>query len=137
MSGNFFLLDGRYLKIRLGTGCLFTAPTRKFNQLFCEHTNMDLPKLPTGVVRRRTSSAGTGLFASETIKAGEEILRVQRPYALAVDSDRLHDTCASCCLFLSSEETIQQIAQEDDDRERRLSFCLGCKIVKYCSKVNL
>ncbi|KAF6236550.1 hypothetical protein HO173_005331 [Letharia columbiana] len=84
--------------------------------------------LPKHIYTQITPDAGTGLFASEAIPPGVEILRIERPLVSVLDSPHLKDTCSECSLWLP---------QNDDDRDpkcKRLKACQACKVTKYCCK---
>lgn len=91
----------------------------------------DMATLPKHIYTQITPDAGTGLFASEAIPPGVEILRIERPLVSVLDSPHLKDTCSECSLWLP---------QNDDDRDpkcKRLKACQACKVTKYCCKVGL
>ena len=86
-----------------------------------------MPDFPSHIHTRCTPGAGTGLFTNSTIAAGEEILRIDRPLVAVLDSPHLHDTCANCHLLLRDDAGPDGMT---------LKHCMGCKVVKYCSKVH-
>ena len=45
------------------------------------------------VQQRSARGAGRGLFATRSVDAGQEILRVDRPLLAALDTPHLKDTC--------------------------------------------
>jgi len=68
---------------------------------------------------------GTGLFASENIRTGEDVLRISAPFVAVLDTPRLSDTCSGCF------GKRQLYAGADLD----LRACTGCQVVKYCDRV--
>lgn len=100
--------------------------------------------LPSRVACRPHSRAGTGLFAKEAISAGEEIFSIKSPLAVVLDSPRLQDTCAYCCTITSQGQNESGASHQESDGSltpaeeiaRELKGCMGCKVVKYCSKVQ-
>ena len=87
--------------------------------------------LPTHLYTQKNPDAGTGLFVSEAIPPGVEILRVDRPLVSVLDSPHLKDACSECCLWLPEN------GDGGDSQSKRLRACQGCKITKYCCKVGL
>ncbi|KAB8233323.1 S-adenosylmethionine-dependent methyltransferase [Aspergillus alliaceus] len=66
---------------------------------------------------------GRGLFASDNINIGEDVLHITSPFVAVLDTQRLGDTCSGC---LGSYH-LQQ-------RSPTLNRCAGCKVVKYCNR---
>ena len=87
---------------------------------------------PSYVEARQTAYAGNGLFARNTVPAGEEILRVGRPLVAALDSPQLWTTCADCLVSAYNH------SQDEGGVKGQgtLKACLGCQVVRYCSKVG-
>ncbi|KAF3086663.1 hypothetical protein TWF569_008562 [Orbilia oligospora] len=76
-------------------------------------------------------SAGRGVFASGTIPAGTEILSVADPLICIPDEAHLD----SCCHYCMAEATDEASSVNQAYRPPvKLSYCLGCRVVKYCSK---
>ena len=87
------------------------------------------------VIVARINDAGRTLVAHEDdIAAGEEILRVLGPLA-ALDSGHLQDACSNCYLWISGNNHGSQDG-DPGPQKVELKACLGCKVVKYCSKVR-
>ena len=94
------------------------------------------------VQQRSTRNAGRGLFSTESVGAGQEILRVERPLLASLDTPHLKDTCNNCFIWIS--ETVQPLnnsltvwqGAEAGQQVKPLKACLGCKVVSYCSKVG-
>lgn len=84
------------------------------------------------VEARQTAYAGNGLFARTAVPAGEEIIRVGRPLVAALDSPQLRTTCANCFVSAYSQSQDEGAARG----EGTLKACLGCQVVRYCSKVG-
>lgn len=103
--------------------------------------------LPRHLTTRRTGSAGIGLFTKEPFAAAKEIWGLKKPWAAALDSQHLQDTCSNCFLWLpdqgesesesrgQSESSLDQTSQIDRI-QASLKQCLGCKVVRYCCKVG-
>ena len=66
---------------------------------------------------------GRGLFASNTIKIGEDVLHITSPFVAVLDTPRLSDTCSGC------------FGSKPVHHGGSLKNCTGCKVVKYCDKV--
>ena len=79
---------------------------------------------------QETAAAGTGLFASEAIPPGVEILQIERPLVYVLDSPHLKDTCSECSLSLPEKR------RENAPHSKSLKACHGCKIPRYCCKVG-
>ncbi|KAK2749771.1 hypothetical protein FQN55_003007 [Onygenales sp. PD_40] len=68
-----------------------------------------------------TPDKGLGLFATEAIKAGENVFEITACFASVLNRERLADTCSNC--FSSVDEDVNPV---------NLSVCSGCRVVKYC-----
>ncbi|GMF77823.1 unnamed protein product [Aspergillus oryzae] len=66
---------------------------------------------------------GRGLFASTTIKVGEDVLNITSPFVAVLDTPRLSDTCSGC------------LGSGPFHHSGPLKNCTGCKVVKYCDRV--
>lgn len=84
--------------------------------------------MATFVYTQRLADAGTGLFASEAIPPGTEVLRIDRPLAYVLDSQHLKDACSECILSLPEN------GNDRDSQSKRLKACQGCKITRFCCK---
>lgn len=97
--------------------------------------------LPSHIHRRPVPNAGTGLSTSRTIASGEVALRIERPLVAVLDSRHLKDACSNCYLWLPDDKVGRMPEQTAQQKERgtqgKLSSCLGCQVMKYCSKVGL
>lgn len=80
---------------------------------------------------RPSNVAGRGLFTTEDITAGDTLLDLPRALTWALDDDRIDDTCDNCCTWITLESD-----SEDIRVPAGVSACMGCKKVKYCSKVD-
>ncbi|EPS40877.1 hypothetical protein H072_5238 [Dactylellina haptotyla CBS 200.50] len=76
-------------------------------------------------------SAGRFIHASQQISAGTEILSVEDPLICIPDEAHL-DTCCHFCMAEESGESSS--VNQAYKPPAKLSFCLGCRVVKYCSK---
>ncbi|KAL5365117.1 SET domain-containing protein [Aspergillus floccosus] len=65
---------------------------------------------------------GNGLFATENIKPGENILHIQSPFVAVLETQRLTDTCSGC------------FGKRQLESGTELRACTGCQVVKYCDK---
>ncbi|KAI9884148.1 MAG: hypothetical protein M1823_004064 [Watsoniomyces obsoletus] len=72
-----------------------------------------------------------GLYATADIPAGEEVLTIQEPLLLVVDSEHLDETCNACLAWTTSTRRGFTAASDD---EVTLKTCLGCHTVRYCDK---
>jgi hypothetical protein len=76
-----------------------------------------------------TDAAGTGLFASKDVAAGELILRLNAEEIYSVlDVKNLDRACENCFLLLEAPEDAEEIS---------LMKCSGCERVKYCGQVSI
>ena len=80
------------------------------------------------VVGTKDVGAGRTLSVNKDFAKGEEILKVERPIA-ALDSKIVPHCCANCFLWDAAHYGLV-------DNPLDLKACLGCKVVKYCSKVR-
>ncbi|KAJ5711421.1 hypothetical protein N7488_005577 [Penicillium malachiteum] len=86
------------------------------------------PQEPLPSVTTRTvpgpapNGMGNGLFATEDIKVGEDVVHAKTPFVAILDSARLEDTCSGCF-------GKRQMAGNSD-----LKACTGCRVVKYCDR---
>ena len=85
---------------------------------------------PPHLYSQETAAAGTGLFASEAIPPGVEILQIERPLVYVLDSPHLKDTCSECSLSLPEK------SRDHAPHSKSLKACHGCKITRYCCKVG-
>ena len=85
---------------------------------------------PPHLYPQETAAAGTGLFASEAIPPGVEILQIERPLVYVLDSPHLKDTCSECSLSLPEK------SRDHAPHGKSLKACHGCKITRYCCKVG-
>ena len=105
-----------------------------------------MPTVPSLIQPRPTAKAGTGLFTTHPIAAGEGIFCIDQPLVAVLDSPHLRDTCANCFLLPPSNGDDYEGAatgsrqgwrgEASQEENIRLKGCLGCKVVKYCSKVG-
>lgn len=93
---------------------------------------------PVSVVKD-TPASGRGVYATALIPAGTEILVIDDPLLCMPENNMLDTFCNYC---LSEETTVSEdsdgsvpFSQSYKDPVK-LSYCLGCKIVKYCGKVR-
>ena len=84
--------------------------------------------------REAPNHAGSGLFTSTAIEAGEEVLRIDRPLVSVLDSPHLKDACSNCFVWVP-ENGVGQFGEEKGAK-LKLRACQGCKINRYCSKVG-
>ncbi|KAJ5890171.1 hypothetical protein N7504_010981 [Penicillium tannophilum] len=66
---------------------------------------------------------GNGLFATEDIKVGGDVVHAQTPFVAVLDSSRLDDTCSGCF-------GKRQMQEGNAD----LKACTGCRVVRYCDR---
>ncbi|EWC45965.1 hypothetical protein DRE_04758 [Drechslerella stenobrocha 248] len=76
--------------------------------------------------------AGRGAFASALIPAGAEILSILDPLICVPDDAHL-DSCCHYCMMEDTGEAGGSVNQAYKP-PTKLSYCLGCKVVKYCGK---
>lgn len=89
------------------------------------------------VKSKSTPTAGRSLFTTRDIGEGEEITR-GRPFAAALDSKHLQHTCEHCFLWLpDGPQGGSRFDEKPLDGLTKLKACLGCRVVRYCTKVSL
>ncbi|KAK6336368.1 hypothetical protein TWF696_001929 [Orbilia brochopaga] len=76
--------------------------------------------------------AGRGAFSSTLIPAGVEILNISDPLICIPDNPHL-DTCCHYCMAQATDTTSTSVIHAYEPHVW-LSYCLGCKVVKYCTK---
>lgn len=84
---------------------------------------------PSSVYASNIPGKGRGLFTSQAIEAGELVFLVDRPLLCVPSNPHLDETCYHCFLWLPETRT------RSEGDMRRLQGCMGCKVVRYCSKV--
>ncbi|PWW79336.1 SET domain-containing protein [Tuber magnatum] len=80
--------------------------------------------------RRHSSRGGRGLFATTAIPAGTQIISIPRPLVTVPGDAHLQSTCSNC--LRHSPDKLSILATYNPPR--KLSTCLGCKVVRYCGK---
>jgi len=80
----------------------------------------------------KSSVAGSGLFASQDVVAGDLIFSLARPAVAALDTKNLGSVCANC--FASAADP--SVLHGEANIQVTVKACTGCKILKYCSKVS-
>jgi len=88
------------------------------------------------ILQAAIPGAGTGLFSSSKIAAGEEIFRVENPIVNCGETSMLESTCDFC--FFNATSSIHPSGRfaTAADTPTLVSKCAGCKVVSYCSKVS-
>lgn len=76
------------------------------------------------VSRPAPDGMGNGLFATEALKVGEDVLHAKTPFVAVLDSPRLDDTCSGC------------FGRKQMEGNAELKACTGCRVVKYCDRVS-
>jgi len=79
----------------------------------------------------KSSVAGSGVFASQDIVAGDLIFTLARPAIAALDTKKLDHVCANCFASAADPSVLHGEANE----QVTVKACTGCKTLKYCSKV--
>ncbi|KAJ6257721.1 hypothetical protein Dda_7509 [Drechslerella dactyloides] len=77
-------------------------------------------------------ATGRGAFSSVLIPGGTEILNIPDPLICIPDNAHL-DSCCHYCMAEATDDTSAPVNQAYKPSVQ-LSYCLGCKVVKYCSK---
>lgn len=83
-----------------------------------------------GVTREKLPGRGHGLVAAQDFSPRAQVLFVQRPLILALESSRLQSTCYAC---LRSEDA-QVISGGSEPEDIELKTCTGCWTVRFCNK---
>lgn len=84
---------------------------------------------------------GSGIFATKSFSLGDTIVTVNAPMIVALDKDRLTDTCYQC--FRQAGDIPPEAhlgfppdgSEDKNVGEVKLNRCAGCKVVRYCGKV--
>ncbi len=85
---------------------------------------------PANIYTSHIPGKGRGLFTSHAIEAGELVFLVDRPLLCVPSNRHLDETCYHCFLWLPKN------APKFEGDRRRLQGCMGCTVVRYCSKVS-
>ncbi|KAH8079697.1 hypothetical protein HD553DRAFT_326416 [Filobasidium floriforme] len=107
----------------------------------------DLPSDKLEIRIARTTGRGLNVKSGSSIKKGESIIKTQ-PIASALSSSRLSSRCSRCWLderelsvaqgkmheYESRVGAVQLSGkQKEEEEEKGLKRCTGCKVVRYCS----
>lgn len=92
--------------------------------------------LPSHLLYHNDHIAGRGLSTKATVAAGKEILEIERPLAAALNTSHLRDTCDNCYIWVPSSSQGRGSLSSSSGVEVKLKDCLGCKVVRYCSRVR-
>ncbi|KAL4888946.1 hypothetical protein BDV59DRAFT_187581 [Aspergillus ambiguus] len=65
---------------------------------------------------------GNGLFATQRINTGEDVLHIPSPFVAVLETQRLTDTCSGC------------FGKRQLENETETKACTGCQVVRYCDK---
>lgn len=84
----------------------------------------------SAVPKTAPGGAGTGLFATSTIKTGQAVFNLPATFSTVLSTERLADACSNC--FANAPYAANVMA----DVGIKLRFCTGCRVVKYCGKVR-
>ncbi|EFR02054.1 SET and MYND domain-containing protein 2 [Nannizzia gypsea CBS 118893] len=82
----------------------------------------------SSAVPRPAGDAGTGLFATSTIKMGKNVFSIPVTFSTVLSTERLGDACSGCFSNLPFGANVMASV------DMKLRACSGCKVVKYCSK---
>ncbi|KAM5494755.1 hypothetical protein MaudMau93_000053 [Microsporum audouinii] len=82
----------------------------------------------SAVPKTAPGGAGTGLFATSTIKTGQAVFNLPATFSTVLSTERLADACSNC--FANAPYAANVMA----DVGIKLRFCTGCRVVKYCGK---
>ena len=97
--------------------------------MFICRVKMPLSAPPSVVMRTIPRPApdgmGNGLFATEAVEVGEDVVHAKIPFVAVLDSPRLDDTCSGC------------FGRRQMEGDTELKACTGCRVVKYCDRVSL
>lgn len=111
---------------------------RRHENFFSRLKTMSLPSYlhPQKVPSASANVSLIGLFVSKAIPAGEEAFRIDRPLVAVLDSTHLKDTCSNCHLWLAESGAYLDDGDAGERGKQKVKACLGCKVLKYCSKVS-
>ena len=105
-----------------------------------ELCNSFLSKVETAITLNILPSsipgAGSGVFASTDLIAGEEIFRVPDPLVSCTENAATEFICDFCFYFEKSKVDPSGRFLTDNDQSPMVTVCNGCKLVRYCTKVN-
>lgn len=83
-----------------------------------------------GVKREKLTGRGHGLIAAHDFSPRAQLLFVQRPLILALESSQLQITCYACLRSQDAQVASDGSQPEDID----LKTCAGCRTVRFCNK---
>lgn len=96
-----------------------------------------MSKMTHDVNSRPSPRGGVGLFAVCKIPPGQLVVDIPDPLVIVPDDARLEE-CCSWCVVWRPKDGISPMSMLNPYRdENPLSYCVGCRVVKYCSKVCL
>lgn len=95
------------------------------------------PKMTHKVNSHPSPHGGTGLFVDSKIAPGQLVLDIREPLVTVPDDAHLKECCSRCMAWKPEDGVSSRSMLNLYHDENPLSFCTGCKVVKYCSKVCL
>ena len=94
---------------------------------------------------------GNALYAARDIPAGALIMSIEDPLVAIPDDPHLSQCCSRCLVWRPDAADSPTAGSGKDKKGKgkaggsmmdtafsdiKLSYCMGCKVVKYCSKVS-
>jgi hypothetical protein len=92
--------------------------------------------IPLQISQSKISGAGTGLFVTQAVKAGEEVFRSD-PLVSCVEDGMQSKICELCYRWPTSRVLPHGRFCAAEDNVSDPKACSGCKVCYYCSKVGL
>lgn len=87
---------------------------------------------------RSSPRGGVGLFADCKISPGQLVVDIPDPLVTVPDDAHLKECCSRCMAWRPEDDGASPISMLNPYLdEQPLSYCTGCRAVKYCSKVCL
>lgn len=84
---------------------------------------------------RPSPHGGTGLFSGCKIAPGQLVVDIPEPLVVVPDDGHLKECCSRCMVWKPEDGVFSRWMLDPYRDGQLLSFCAGCRVVKYCSKV--
>lgn len=89
-----------------------------------------------GVDFKQSPISGKGVFAVKRFSPGDVLLSLERPLVAVLDKPHIDEVC-SWCFLPGPLERSAAAGRSSRPPPNPINWCVGCRKVKYCSKVPL